>query len=154
MIFWYILLDKLAVILALYKGCGTEKQKMVTFLNNDFSTERWRSAAVKNAYVLRSKKDFLMAAAFFILGNSFKEAVDIILTDLEDIQLAILMCKLKENIFSKSIEEKPILKGIIMDFFIEKGRAIKDPWLVSIGYSLIGQFINSLNCFATFAEAE
>jgi hypothetical protein len=153
-IFWYILLDKLAVILALYKGCGTEKQKMVTFLNNDFSTERWRSAAVKNAYVLRSKKDFLMAAAFFILGNSFKEAVDIILTDLEDIQLAILMCKLKENIFSKSIEEKPILKGIIMDFFIEKGRAIKDPWLVSIGYSLIGQFINSLNCFATFAEAE
>lgn len=127
---------------------------MVTFLSNDFTTDRWKKAAVNNAFKLRGMKDYIMAAAFFILGSSFKDAVDVILTDLQDIQLAILMCKIKENIFSKSIDEKPILKGIIMDFFIEKGRIIKDPWLVSIGYSLIGQYINSLNCFATFAEAE
>jgi hypothetical protein len=127
---------------------------MVTFLSNDFSTEKWKGAAVKNAFVLRSKKDYLMAAAFFILGGSFKEAVEIILIDLQDIQLAILMCKLKENIFSKNIDDKPILKEIITEYFIEKGRIIKDPWMVSIGYSLTGQFINSLNCFATFSESE
>lgn len=127
---------------------------MVTFLSNDFKLDRWRSASVKNAFVLRSKKDFLMAAAFFIIGNSFREAVDVILRDLEDIQLAILMCKLKENIFSKSIDDKPILKEIITEYFIEKGRIIKDPWLVSIGYSLTGQFVNSLNCFATISDTE
>lgn len=127
---------------------------MVTFLNNDFKTERWQSAAVKNAYKLRGMKEFLMSAAFFILGNDFEDAVNIIVNDMEDIQLGILMCRLKENPFSKSIDDKPILKKLITEYFIDKGRAIKDPWLVSIGYSMTGQYVNSLNCFPTIADTE
>lgn len=127
---------------------------MVTFLNNDFKTERWQSAAVKNAYKLRSMKEFLMAAAFFILGNNFEDAVGIIVNDLEDIQLGILMCRLRESPYSKSIDDKPVLKKLINDYFIDKGRDIKDPWLVSIGYSMTSQFVNSLNCFSTIADTE
>ena len=82
---WYILLDKLAVLLALYKGAGIEKQKMVTFLSNDFKTDKWRTAAIKNAYVLMSKKDYLMSAAFFMLGDNFKDAVDVVVNSLGDI---------------------------------------------------------------------
>ena len=147
-ILWYILLDKLSVILGLYKSFGQEKQKMVTFLANDFKTERWRTAAVKNAYVLMSKKDFLMSAAFFILGNSFNEAVNVVVNSMGDLQLGILMCRIKESIMSKNIEDKPILKGLIDEYFVVKGKEIQDPWLVSTGYTLLGQHINSLNCFS------
>lgn len=127
---------------------------MVTFLSNDFTNERWKSAAEKNAFVLRGKKDYIMAAAFFVLGDKFKDAVDVVVNDLEDIQLGILMCRLKENIFSKNIDEKPILKNLITSYFIEKGSAIKDPWLASIGYSVIGQFVESLNCFSKITDGE
>lgn len=147
MILWYILLEKQSVILALYRSLGTEKQKMITFLSNDFKTERWKSAALKNAYVLMSKKDYIMAAAFFLLGDSLKDCVDLVVQSLGDIQLGILICRIKESIFSKKMEDKPLLRGLISDYFVTKGYKIKDPWMVSIGYSLLNQYIKSLNCF-------
>jgi hypothetical protein len=147
-ILWYILLDKLPVLLALYKSFGTEKQKMVTFLSNDFKTEKWKTAAVKNAYVLMAKKEFLMSAAFFMLGDAFSDALSVVVNSLADIQLGILMCRIKENLFSKNIDDKPQLKALLENYFVAKGREIQDPWLVSIGYSLLGQHVNSINCFS------
>jgi len=149
-----VLLDKLPVLLALYKGAGPDKQKMVTFLSNDFKVDKWKTAAVKNAFVLMSKKDYIMSAAFFLLGNSFKDAVAVIVNNMGDIQLGILMCRLKENLFSKRLEDKPVLRAVIEENFIEKGKLIKDPWLVSIGYTLLGQHVNSLNCFQTIFDDE
>ena len=153
-ILWYLLLDRLPVLLALYKSLGTEKQKMVTFLSNDFKTDKWKQAAIKNAYVLLGKKDYIMSAAFFILGDSFKDAISVVVNSMGDIQLAILMCRIKETIFSKKIEDKPILKELILTNFIEKGKLIKDPWLESIGYTMLGQYVNSVNCFSALDEAE
>ena len=154
MILWYILLDKLPVLLALYKSAGPDKQKMVVFLSNDFTLERWRTAAVKNAYVLMSKKDYIMSAAFFLIGGNFKEAVDVVTNNMKDIQLAIMICRMRENLFSRKIEDKPVLKALIEENFIIKGKLVKDPWLVSIGYTMIGQHVNSLNCFQNSFDVE
>lgn len=140
--------------MALYKSMGTEKQKMVTFLSNDFKTERWRQAAINNAYRLVSLKDYIMAAAFFMLGGAFSDAITVVVNNLGDLMLAFIMCKIKESPYSKSLDDKPILKSLIDTHLIEKGEAIKDPWLVSIGYTLLGQHIKSMNCFATLSDLE
>ena len=50
---------------------------MSTFFSNDFTQERWRKAALKNAYALLGKQRFEHAAAFFILGNALWDAVQV-----------------------------------------------------------------------------
>lgn len=35
-----------------------EQSMMLKFLNNDFTTERWKTAALKNAYALLSKQRY------------------------------------------------------------------------------------------------
>ena len=60
----------------------------------DFSQDRWRSAASKNAYALISRKRYEDAAAFFFLGGHFKDAVNVISVYMEDIQLALLAARL------------------------------------------------------------
>jgi hypothetical protein len=51
--------------------------KMMNFFRNDFTEERWRRAALKNAYSLLGKQRFLHAAAFFLLADSLTDAVDV-----------------------------------------------------------------------------
>ena len=51
---------------------GTE-----TFFKNDFSVERWRLAALKNAFSLLGLQRFHHAAAFFLLGNSVRDAIEV-----------------------------------------------------------------------------
>lgn len=51
--------------------------KMTDFFNNDFTQERWRKAALKNAYALLGKQRFEHAVAFFLLGNALWDAVQV-----------------------------------------------------------------------------
>lgn len=127
---------------------------MVKFLSNNFKQERWIKAAGKNAFVLLSQKRYLMSAAFFMLAGKIKDAVDVILNNMKDLQLAIAVCKLKENIFSKKIDDKPILKGLIKEHVIERGRKINDLWLVSMGYTMLGKHVKSLNMLSKILEEE
>lgn len=64
---------------------------------------------------------------------------------MQDIQLAILCCILQE-----SNPERPIYKKIIKEHFIESGKLTNDCWLVHIGYVLLNQYIDSLNCLYEF----
>jgi RAVE protein 1 C terminal len=50
---------------------------MVTFFHNNFMEERWRRAALKNAFSLLGKQRYLHAAAFFLLADSLSDAVDV-----------------------------------------------------------------------------
>ena len=42
---------------------AVRNEKLYTFLANDFSEPRWRSAALKNAFALLSKQQHELAAA-------------------------------------------------------------------------------------------
>lgn len=50
---------------------------MSAFFSNDFTQERWRKAALKNAYALLGKQRFVHAAAFFLLANALWDAVEV-----------------------------------------------------------------------------
>lgn len=52
----YIALGKKKVLQALCKA--VQEQKLFTFLSHDFLEDRWRSAALKNAYSLMSKQQY------------------------------------------------------------------------------------------------
>lgn len=45
---------------------------MTQFFSNNFAEERWRKAALKNAYALLGKQRFDHAVAFFLLAGSLK----------------------------------------------------------------------------------
>lgn len=50
---------------------------MADFFRNDFTQDRWRKAALKNAFALLGKQMFKEAAAFFLLAESLNDAVEV-----------------------------------------------------------------------------
>uniref|UniRef100_A0A4W5LFZ7 RAVE complex protein Rav1 C-terminal domain-containing protein n=1 Tax=Hucho hucho TaxID=62062 RepID=A0A4W5LFZ7_9TELE len=68
-------MKKKAVLWGLFRSQRDEK--MTVFFKNNFSEERWRKAALKNAFSLLGKQRFQQAAAFFLLAGSLKDAVEV-----------------------------------------------------------------------------
>jgi hypothetical protein len=93
---FYMALRKKNVLLGLWKLANShpEQNAMLKFLANDFSEDRWQKAAIKNAYALLGKQRYEYAVAFFLLGEKLKDAVNVCLKQLDDIQLAIVICRL------------------------------------------------------------
>ena len=52
--------------------------KMMVFFKNDFSEDRWRRAALKNAFALLGRQRFEHAAAFFLLAGAIRDAIEVI----------------------------------------------------------------------------
>ena len=79
---------------------------------------------------LRRSED---SAGFFLVGGFLNEAVDIIISNIQDIQLALLCCKLMET-----GKERPVFTRIVNKYFIETGKLTNDIFLEHIGYNLLG----------------
>lgn len=92
---YYLAMHKKSVLWGLYRSKRDEK--MTHFFANDFKEDRWRKAALKNAYVLLGKQRFDHAVAFFLLAGNLRDAVDICLHKLNDLQLAIIIIRLYEG---------------------------------------------------------
>lgn len=52
---------------------------MTEFFKHNFIEDRWRKAALKNAFSLLGKQRFEQAAAFFLLAGSLKDAIEVML---------------------------------------------------------------------------
>ena len=50
---------------------------MEDFFKNDFTEDYWKKAALKNAFVLMGRQRYHHAAAFFLLGGSLKDAIQV-----------------------------------------------------------------------------
>lgn len=62
--------------LCLFIPRSQKNAKMTAFFRNNFSEDRWRKAALKNAFSLLGKQRFQHSAAFFLLAGSLKDAVE------------------------------------------------------------------------------
>uniref|UniRef100_A0A4W5KB45 RAVE complex protein Rav1 C-terminal domain-containing protein n=1 Tax=Hucho hucho TaxID=62062 RepID=A0A4W5KB45_9TELE len=49
--------------------------KMTAFFSNNFSEDRWRKSALKNAFSLLGKQRFQHSASFLLQADSLKDAV-------------------------------------------------------------------------------
>ncbi|XP_062310924.1 dmX-like protein 1 isoform X2 [Osmerus eperlanus] len=104
---FYLAMKKKAVVWGLYRS--QNNSKMTAFFSNNFSEERWRKAALKNAFSLLGKQRFQHAAAFFLLAGSLRDAVEVCVEKLQDLQLALVIARLYESEFETASTYKRIL---------------------------------------------
>ncbi|KAI9142211.1 RAVE protein 1 C terminal-domain-containing protein [Paraphysoderma sedebokerense] len=118
---FYIALRKKKLLHGLWKQANghPEQITMMNFLSNDFAEARWQKAALKNAFVLLGKQRYEYAAAFFLLGDSLSDAVNVCIKNLDDPQLAIMLCRIYDGDDSTILMD--ILSKQLLPSAIEKG---------------------------------
>ncbi|KFV71155.1 DmX-like 1, partial [Dryobates pubescens] len=143
---FYLAMKKKAVIWGLYRS--QKDTKMMQFFGNNFTEDRWRKAALKNAFSLLGKQRFEHSAAFFLLAGHLKDAVEVCLEKLNDIQLALVISRLYESEFEVSSTYKSILqKRILGSAFAGKessGNMHCDPFLRSMAYWILEDYSKAL----------
>ncbi|KAF9566167.1 hypothetical protein CPC08DRAFT_733774 [Agrocybe pediades] len=131
---FYFALGKPKLVHGLWRQAAWHKEQivMLKFLSNDFTEPRWRTAALKNAFALLSKRRFEYAAAFFLLGGSLKDAVNVCIKQLGDFQLAILLARIVEQ-----SNEGPVLKDILVNAVLPTALQLGNRWLGSWAFWLL-----------------
>lgn len=90
---YYLLLKKKDILIRLIKHKDDkEKNKIIGFMQKDFTQASNRSSALKNAYVLLGLHRYLDAAYFFLLADAPKDCCRI-LADKVDSDLAVAVAK-------------------------------------------------------------
>ncbi|KAM9262121.1 dmX-like protein 1 isoform 6-T6 [Morus bassanus] len=144
---FYLAMKKKAVIWGLYRS--QKDTKMTQFFGNNFTEDRWRKAALKNAFSLLGKQRFEHSAAFFLLAGHLKDAVEVCLEKLNDIQLALVISRLYESEFEVSSTYKSVLqKRILGSMFPGKessGNMHCDPFLRSMAYWILEDYSKALD---------
>jgi hypothetical protein len=110
---------------------------MQDFFKNDFTQDRWIKAAQKNAFALLGKQRFEHAAAFFLLAGKIRDAIEVIINNLNDIQLALLIARLYET------DEQNLVTNILNREILTKPHS--DPFYRSMAYWLLKDYDHALN---------
>ncbi|KFQ41056.1 DmX-like 1, partial [Mesitornis unicolor] len=144
---FYLAMKKKAVIWGLYRS--QKDTKMTQFFGNNFTEDRWRKAALKNAFSLLGKQRFEHSAAFFLLAGHLKDAVEVCLEKLNDIQLALVISRLYESEFEVSSTYKSVLqKRILGNVFPGKESSVNvqcDPFLRSMACWILEDYSRALD---------
>ncbi|XP_069360201.1 dmX-like protein 2 isoform X2 [Maniola hyperantus] len=132
---YYLAMKKKTLLWGLFRS--NHDDKMTGFFANDFGEDRWRKAALKNAFVLLGRQRFEHAAAFFLLGGALKDALEVLITRLGDLQLAMVVARLYEsdNTLPSSLRKllmDEILGGETDDGEIDLEHAHPDPFVRSM----------------------
>ncbi|KAJ2107751.1 regulator of (H+)-ATPase in vacuolar membrane [Coemansia sp. RSA 922] len=133
---FYLALRKQRLLHGLWRTASTHPDygKMVAFLANDFSEPRWKTAAAKNAYVLLSRQRYLDAATFFMLSGKLADAATICVTQLNDIQLAVTLCRCYEG------DNGPVLKDLLWKHILPEAFKRQSRWLASLVFGIIHRY--------------
>ncbi|XP_062213038.1 uncharacterized protein LOC133913785 [Phragmites australis] len=136
----YIALNRIKVLVGLFKVSRDEKDKRLhEFLSRNFQEERHKAAALKNAYVLMGRHQWELAIAFFLLGGDTSSAVNVCAKNLQDKQLAIVICRLVEG--SGGLLERNLISNVLLPDADEKG----DNWLSCLLEWMLGNYCQSIN---------
>ncbi|XP_055367594.1 dmX-like protein 1 isoform X2 [Betta splendens] len=139
---FYLALKKKAVVWGLYRS--QKNAKMTEFFHNNFTEDRWRKAALKNAFSLLGKQRFQHSAAFFLLAGSLKDAVEVCLENLQDLQLALVITRLYESEFETASTYKKILQRHVLGQ--DKQIPVnEDPFLRSMAYWVLEDYSRALD---------
>ncbi|XP_069043344.1 dmX-like protein 1 isoform X6 [Lepisosteus oculatus] len=145
---FYLAMKKKAVVWGLYRS--QKNTKMTEFFSNNFSEDRWRKAALKNAFSLLGKQRFQHSAAFFLLAGSLKDAVEVCLERMHDIQLALVISRLFESEFEVSSMYKSILQKEILGYNAQErtftsSEMHPDPFLRSVANWILEDYSRALD---------
>ncbi|KAM4616891.1 dmX-like protein 1 [Polymixia lowei] len=139
---FYLAMKKKAVVWGLYRS--QKNAKMTDFFSNNFSEDRWRKAALKNAFSLLGKQRFQHSAAFFLLAGSLKDAVEVCLEKMQDLQLALVISRLYESEFETASTYKKILQRNVLGQD-KQIPAHQDPFLRSVAHWVLEDYSRALD---------
>ncbi|CAA7044358.1 unnamed protein product [Microthlaspi erraticum] len=143
----YIALNRIQVLAGLFKISKNEKDKpLVAFLSRNFQEEKNRSAALKNAYVLMGKHQLEMAIGFFLLGGEPSSAINVCVKNLQDEQLALVICRLVDG--QGGTLESDLIKKYILPSALQRG----DFWLASLLKWELGEYHQSFLAMTGWLE--
>ncbi|XP_023723664.1 dmX-like protein 2 isoform X1 [Cryptotermes secundus] len=146
---FYLAMKKKSLVWGLFRSKRDER--MTHFFSNNFSEDRWRKAALKNAFALLGKQRFEHAAAFFLLAGALRDAIEVCLNKLEDFQLAMVIARLYEGELDST---PPNLRRLLYEEILgcdsEGGnqclaQAHPDPFLRSMALWILKDYTGSLN---------
>ncbi|EMS54875.1 DmX-like protein 1 [Triticum urartu] len=136
----YIALNRIKVLVGLFKVSRNEKDKrLYEFLCRNFQEEKNKAAALKNAYVLLGRHQWELAIAFFLLGGDTSSAINVCAKNLQDEQLAMVICRLVEG--SGGPLERNLISNVLLPDAVEKG----DHWLSSLLEWMLGNYSQSVS---------
>ncbi|TAQ89313.1 hypothetical protein B7494_g2375 [Chlorociboria aeruginascens] len=132
---FYLALKKKTVLQGLWRMAGWNREQSATtrLLSNNFSDPKWRTAAMKNAYALLGKHRHEYAAAFFLLADCLKDAVNVILNQLKDLQLALAVTRVYEG------EHGPVLKELLEEKVLPLAAQEGNRWLASWAFWMLNR---------------
>ncbi|KAF2193650.1 WD repeat protein-like protein [Zopfia rhizophila CBS 207.26] len=142
---FYLALRKKAVLVGLWRMATWSKEQAAThrLLSNNFQEERWKTAALKNAYALMGKRRFEYAAAFFLLADHLQDAVSVLHNQLNDTQLAIATARVYEG------DDGSVLRSFLKDKILPQAAREGNRWLASWSFWMLNRRDNAVRCLVT-----
>jgi hypothetical protein len=134
----YVALKRLSVLSKMFKVA--KKDKLAEFLVNDFTQERWQTAALKNGYAMLKQQQFVQAAAFFLVAGKIRDCLGLLLKHDKDYMLAVIVARLWEG--SMGGEQ---MRWILEEHIAPLAASTGDSWLLSISKWLLGDFVASFH---------
>ncbi|CZR52061.1 related to RAV1-similarity to Drosophila DmX gene [Phialocephala subalpina] len=130
---FYLALKKKTVLQGLWRMAAWNREQNATLklLANNFHDKKWKTAAMKNAYALLGKHRYEYAAAFFLLADCLKDAVNVILNQVKDLQLAIAVTRVYEG------ERGPVLKELLEEKVLPLAAQEGNRWLASWAFWML-----------------
>ncbi|CZS96032.1 related to RAV1-similarity to Drosophila DmX gene [Rhynchosporium graminicola] len=130
---FYLALKKKTVLQGLWRMAGWNREQVATLrlLSNNFQDKKWRTAAMKNAYALLGKHRYEYAAAFFLLADCLKDAVNVIWNQLKDVQLAVAVTRVYEG------DNGPVLKELLTEKVLPLAAQEGNRWLASWAFWML-----------------
>lgn len=112
-------------------------------LSNNFNEERWKTAALKNAYALMGRRRFEYAASFFLLADHLQDAMNVLHNQLGDTQLAIAVGRVYGG------DESPILLNFLREKILPQAARDGNRWLASWAFWLLNRRDNAVRSLVT-----
>jgi hypothetical protein len=130
-------------------GWNREQRSTQKLLANNFQETRWKTAALKNAYALLGKhrfgKTLLMsmilesnigeeyAAAFFLLADCLKDAVNVCANQMDDLQLAVTIARVYDG------DDSNILAELLEDRVLPEAARDGNRWLATWAFWMLNK---------------
>jgi hypothetical protein len=142
---FYLALKKKAVLVGLWRMATWSREQHAThrLLSNNFNEERWKTAALKNAYALMGKRRFEYAASFFLLADRLQDAVSVLSNQMNDTQLAIAVARVYEG------DDGPVLRTFLKDKILPQAARDGNRWLATWAFWMINRRDNAVRSLVT-----
>jgi hypothetical protein len=142
---YYLALRKKPVLSGLWRMATWSREQAAPsrLLANNFNEERWKTAALKNAYALMGKRRFGYAASFFLLGDHLQDAVSVLHNQLGDTQLAVAVARVYGG------DDSPVLHNFLKDKILPQAAQDGNRWLATWAYWMLGRRDTAVRALVT-----